>query len=150
MLFTCLPEGAQIPGRFPGPMHARGKWFTIDIHCHLLTQKAEEMVKDAGLSMDWQPRHHFANERTREVKLRDAVAGGQTSFTFGDMSFSHNQMTQELSRRFMHLKEAETAVAAPPDLELHAAKRTSQSRNPRQTRRDQKKPRRRTAGAKKP
>ena len=67
MLFTCLPEGAQIPGRFPGPVHARGKWFTIDIHCHLLTQKAEEMVKDAGLSMDWQPRHHFANERTREV-----------------------------------------------------------------------------------
>ena len=37
MLFTCLPEGAQIPGRFPGPVHARGKWFTIDIHCHLLT-----------------------------------------------------------------------------------------------------------------
>src|ERR1700687_3800951 len=67
MLFTCLPEGAQIPGRFPGPVHAGGKWSTIDIHCHLLTQKAEEMVKDAGLSMDWQPRHHFANERTREV-----------------------------------------------------------------------------------
>jgi len=44
MLFTCLPEGAQISGRFPGPAHARGKWFTIDIHCHLLTPKAEEMV----------------------------------------------------------------------------------------------------------
>jgi len=55
------------------------------------------------------------------------------------------------SRAIIALKEAETAVAAPPDLELHAAKRTSQSRNPRrQTRRDQKKPRRRTAGAKKP
>ena len=45
MLFTCLPEGSQIPGRFPGPVHARGKWFTVDIHCHLLTVKAEEMVK---------------------------------------------------------------------------------------------------------
>src|SRR5258708_25213509 len=66
MLFTCLPEGAQLPGRFPGPVHARGKWFTIDIHCHLLTQKAEEMVAGAGLTMDWQPRHQFANERTRE------------------------------------------------------------------------------------
>ena len=39
MLFTCLPPGAQIPGRFPGPMRARGKWFTIDIHCHVLTQR---------------------------------------------------------------------------------------------------------------
>jgi aminocarboxymuconate-semialdehyde decarboxylase len=72
MLFTCLPEGAQIPGRFPGPVHARGKWFTVDIHCHLLTVKAEEMVKEAGLSMDWQPRHHFANERTREVNREQA------------------------------------------------------------------------------
>jgi len=67
MLFTCLPEGAQIPGRFPGPVHARGKWFTIDIHCHLRTPKAEEMVTSAGLSLDWQPRTQFANELTRET-----------------------------------------------------------------------------------
>ena len=44
MLFKCLPTGAQIPGRFPGPVHERGKWFTIDIHCHVLTPKAAEMV----------------------------------------------------------------------------------------------------------
>src|SRR5260370_11180292 len=53
-------------------------------------------------------------------------------------------------RAIIALKEAETAVAAPPDLELHAAKRTSQSRNPRQTRRDKKKPPTRTRGAKRP
>ena len=34
MLFSCRPEGERIPGRFPGPPHPRGKWFTIDIHCH--------------------------------------------------------------------------------------------------------------------
>jgi len=45
MLFTCLPEGAQIPGRFPGPMHARGKWFTIDIHCHVRSDKAAALVE---------------------------------------------------------------------------------------------------------
>ncbi|HZK88915.1 MAG TPA: amidohydrolase family protein, partial [Stellaceae bacterium] len=72
MLFTCRPEGLPIPGRFPGPMHARGKWFTIDIHCHLLTPKADEMVAAAGLSMDWQPRHQFANEATREVNREQA------------------------------------------------------------------------------
>jgi aminocarboxymuconate-semialdehyde decarboxylase len=43
-LFTCLPQGARIPGRFPGPPHARGKWFTLDIHCHTRTPKATEMV----------------------------------------------------------------------------------------------------------
>ena len=44
MLFTCRPPGARIPGRFPGPAHARGKWFTIDIHCHTRTPQATEMV----------------------------------------------------------------------------------------------------------
>src|SRR5579885_2285052 len=72
MLFKCRPEGLPIPGRFPGPAHARGKWFTIDIHCHLLTPKAEEMVAAAGLSMDWQPRHRFANDKTREVNREQA------------------------------------------------------------------------------
>jgi aminocarboxymuconate-semialdehyde decarboxylase len=45
MLFTCLPDGARIPGRFPGPAHARGKWFTLDIHCHVRCAEAAEMVE---------------------------------------------------------------------------------------------------------
>ena len=38
MLFSCLPSEARIPGRFPGPPHPRGKHFTVDIHCHVLTE----------------------------------------------------------------------------------------------------------------
>ena len=49
MLFTCLPEGARIPGRFPGPAHARGKWFTVDIHCHVTSLKAATMVDNFAL-----------------------------------------------------------------------------------------------------
>jgi aminocarboxymuconate-semialdehyde decarboxylase len=45
MLFKCLPDGAPIPGRFPGRAHARGKWFAIDIHCHVRCAKAAEMVE---------------------------------------------------------------------------------------------------------
>jgi hypothetical protein len=44
MLFSCLPPGSRIPGRFPGPAHARGKWFTVDIHCHIRSDKATAMV----------------------------------------------------------------------------------------------------------
>jgi aminocarboxymuconate-semialdehyde decarboxylase len=44
MLFTCRPEGVPIPGHFPGPPHSRGKWHTIDIHCHVRCDKATEMV----------------------------------------------------------------------------------------------------------
>jgi aminocarboxymuconate-semialdehyde decarboxylase len=45
MLFTCTPPGARIPGRFPGPAHARGKWFTLDIHCHMRSAKAASLVE---------------------------------------------------------------------------------------------------------
>ena len=45
MLFTCHPPGAAIPGRFPGPAHARGKWFTLDIHCHVRSDKAAALVE---------------------------------------------------------------------------------------------------------
>jgi aminocarboxymuconate-semialdehyde decarboxylase len=67
MLFTRTPPGARIPGRFPGPGHARGKWFTLDIHCHVHFEPADEMVRPF-----WQPERdatmRFANERTREVQ----------------------------------------------------------------------------------
>lgn len=52
----------------------------------------------------------LAEESTRVVKLRDAVASGQTSFTFSGMNFSRGQLTQELSRRFNNLKAAQTAL----------------------------------------
>jgi aminocarboxymuconate-semialdehyde decarboxylase len=66
MLFSCLAPGARIPGRFPGPPHPRGKHLTVDIHCHLLTEQAETMFRDAGL-VERRPRDVFANAHTREV-----------------------------------------------------------------------------------
>ena len=71
MLFKCLPPGAEIPGRFPGPAHARGKWFTVDIHCHVLTPKAAEMVVGHAAATR-HPREEYANERTRQVNREQA------------------------------------------------------------------------------
>src|ERR1700739_1618656 len=71
MLFKCLPPGAAIPGRFPGPVHARGKWFTVDIHCNVLTPKAAEMVA-GNADVTRHPREVYANERTREVNRQQA------------------------------------------------------------------------------
>lgn len=78
---------------------------------------AEQEVEVATLQRDINESKLAINEeRVRVTKLRDAVASGQTSFTFGDMSFSHNQITQELSRRFLHLKDAETALTSKQQL----------------------------------
>jgi aminocarboxymuconate-semialdehyde decarboxylase len=119
MLFTCLPEGAQIPGRFPGPMHARGKWFTIDIHCHVLTPAAEEMVKGAGLE-NWQPRHQFANELTRQVNREQAE---RTRIQFGTVEKRLADMDRMgIDIQAITPSPAQTYYSAEPDLGIATAR----------------------------
>ena len=72
MLFTCLPEGAPIPGRFPGPAHARGKWFTLDIHCHVTSLKAAAMVEGNEAVSRWFLETQ-ANARSREINRQNGV-----------------------------------------------------------------------------
>jgi len=66
MLFKCLTPGAEIPGRFPGPVHARGKWFTIDIHCHVRSDKAAAMVEGNTTVSQWFL-ETAASERSRAI-----------------------------------------------------------------------------------
>jgi aminocarboxymuconate-semialdehyde decarboxylase len=119
MLFKCLPEGAAIPGRFPGPAHARGKWFTIDIHCHLLTQKAEKMVKDAGLT-DWQPRMRFANEHTRRVN-REQAERNRVQFSSVEKRLA-DMDHMGIDIQAITPSPAQTYYGAEPDLGLATAR----------------------------
>src|SRR6202034_227051 len=48
-----------------------GKHFTVDIHCHLLTEAAEALFKAAGL-VERRPRDVFANPRTQAVNREQA------------------------------------------------------------------------------
>jgi aminocarboxymuconate-semialdehyde decarboxylase len=72
MLFTCLPEGAPIPGRFPGPAHPRGKWFTVDIHCHVNSPKAAAMVEGNQAVSRWFL-ETAANPRSQEINRQNGV-----------------------------------------------------------------------------
>jgi predicted nucleic acid-binding Zn-ribbon protein len=84
---------------------------------------AEQEVDVASLKHEiGENKISLTEERQRVEKLRDAVSGGQTQFTFGDMTFSRPQIVQELSRRFTHYKEAETALAARETLLLNRQK----------------------------
>jgi aminocarboxymuconate-semialdehyde decarboxylase len=119
MLFTCLPEGARIPGRFPGPMHARGKWFTIDIHCHVLTPQAEEMVKGAGLA-DWQPRMTHSNELTRRVN-REQAERNRVQFSSIDKRLADMDL-MGIDIQAITPSPAQTYYSADPDLGLATAR----------------------------
>ena len=120
MLFTCRPEGLPIPGRFPGPAHARGKWFTVDIHCHLLTEKAEEMIAGAGLSMDWQPRHQFANDLTREVN-REQARRTRVQFTSIEKRLADMDL-MGIDIQAITPSPAQTFYSVPADLGIETAR----------------------------
>ena len=120
MLFKCLPDGAQIPGRFPGPVHARGKWFTVDIHCHVLTPKAEEMVGGRPAA-DWQPRevHSPTSAPARSTASRpSAPASSSARSRSGSRTWTGWGSTSRRSRRRRH----QTYYSADPDLGIATAR----------------------------
>ena len=71
MLFTCLPKRAY-PGTLSGPAHARGKWFTVDIHCHVRSVKAAAMVDGNEAVSRWFL-ETAANERSQEINRQNGV-----------------------------------------------------------------------------
>jgi aminocarboxymuconate-semialdehyde decarboxylase len=73
VLFKCLPPGSEPKaGRFPGPLHARGKWFTIDIHCHVRCEKAAAMVEGNAAVSRWFL-ETSAGARSREINRQNGV-----------------------------------------------------------------------------
>jgi aminocarboxymuconate-semialdehyde decarboxylase len=88
MLFTCRPPGAPIPGHFPGPPHARGKWFTFDIHCHVRSAKAAALVEGRQEVSRWFA-ETSANEQSQAINrqngVRTAAQGSSPEQRIADM-----------------------------------------------------------------
>jgi aminocarboxymuconate-semialdehyde decarboxylase len=88
MLYSCLPPGARNPGHFPGPAHARGKWHTIDIHCHYRSEKAGAMVEGNEAVSRWYL-ETAANPRSQAVNqgnnVRTRVQGASPEQRIADM-----------------------------------------------------------------
>ena len=73
VLFKCLPPGTEPrAGRFPGPVHARGKWFALDIHCHARCEKAAVMVEGNSAVSQWFL-ETSASERSREINRQNGI-----------------------------------------------------------------------------
>lgn len=78
---------------------------------------AEQEVEIANLKGDLaQGQQNLVDEKHRVEKLRNCLATSETSYTFGDLSYSRAQLAQELSRQFAHYREAETAIATKHQL----------------------------------
>ncbi|HEY3909956.1 MAG TPA: amidohydrolase family protein [Stellaceae bacterium] len=119
MLFKCLPEGAPIPGRFPGPAHARGKWFTLDIHCHVRSAAATRMVEGHTEVSRWYAETQ-ASPRSQAINR----ANGERT---GEQSVSPEQRIADMDRMGIDIQAIspaprQTYYGADPDLGLATAR----------------------------
>ena len=120
ILFKCLPPGTEpFAGRFPGPAHARGKWFAIDIHCHVRCEKAAAMVEGNSDVSRWFL-ETSANARSREINRQNGVrTGAQGS--------SPEKRIEDMDRMGIDIQAIspaprQTYYGADPDLGLEASR----------------------------
>jgi aminocarboxymuconate-semialdehyde decarboxylase len=122
MLFTCRPPGMPIPGHFPGPAHARGKWFTLDIHCHVRCEKAAELVEGNEAVSRWfletaaSPR---SQEINRQNGVRTRVQGMSAEQRLADMDH------MGIDIQAISPAPRQTYYGADPELGLAAARATN-------------------------
>ena len=120
MLFKCVPPGTEPKaGRFPGPVHARGKWFTIDIHCHVRCEKAAAMVEGNTAVSRWfletsasEPSH----EINRQNGVRTRLQGYSPEKRIEDMDW------MGIDIQAISPAPRQTYYGADPDLGLEASR----------------------------
>jgi chromosome segregation ATPase len=72
---------------------------------------AEQEVDIASMKTDIaQCRQSLDDEKSRLQKLRDVLTSPLTSFTFGDLTYTRAQLTDELAQSFDEYKQAEAAL----------------------------------------
>jgi hypothetical protein len=73
---------------------------------------AQQEVEMESLKKDIdESRKSVAAETTRIHKLRDALAGSQSSFTFNQITYTRDQVKDDLARRLDQVKEADMILA---------------------------------------
>src|SRR6202158_2691941 len=124
MLFTCRPpslakSGAQIPGRFPGPAHARGKCFTLDIHCHVRSDKAAALVEGHEEVSRWYLETQASDESrriNRQNGERTRAQGNSAEQRIADMDH------MGIDIQAISPAPRQTYYGADPDLGLQTAR----------------------------
>jgi len=120
MLFKCLPPGAEpLAGRFPGPVHARGKWFSIDIHCHVRCAKAAAMVEGNAAVSRW-----FLETATNDKSRAINRQNGERTRLQGS---SPEKRIEDMDRMGIDIQAIspaprQTYYGADPDLGLQTAR----------------------------
>src|ERR1041384_903490 len=119
MLFPCPPPGSRIPGRFPGPAHARGKWFTLDIHCHVRSAKAAALVEGREEVSRWfleTAANDKSQAQNRANSERSRFQGSSAEQRIADMDL------MGIDIQAISVAPRQTYYGADPDLGIAASR----------------------------
>jgi septal ring factor EnvC (AmiA/AmiB activator) len=73
---------------------------------------AQQEVEITSLKADIeQSQKNLGDERVRVAKLRDGLTSSNVSFAYGNVTYTRDQLKEDLARRFDCLKEAEVVLA---------------------------------------
>jgi predicted nucleic acid-binding Zn-ribbon protein len=86
----------------------------MQANVRVIAQQEVEIDAAKGEIADEQKSLH--DESARIQKLREGMASPQTSFTFGEVAYTREQLKLELARRFDRYREAESMLAAKSKL----------------------------------
>jgi chromosome segregation ATPase len=83
-----------------------------EMQANVRTIAQQEVEIDAAKSECVEQRKSMQEESARIQKMRDCLGSPQTSFTFGDVAYSREQLKGHLARQFDRYRDAEATLAA--------------------------------------
>jgi hypothetical protein len=93
-----------------------------EMHANIRLIAQQEVEIDALKRDINESRQRIADERTQIAKLRDALAGKETSLTFSGVTYTRDQVKEDLARRLENIKEAELVLASKERLLANQSK----------------------------
>ena len=93
-----------------------------EMHANIRLIAQQEVEIDALKRDIEQSRTRLADERTQITKLRDALAGKETTFTFSGVTYARDQVKDDLARRLENVKEAELVLSSKDRLLTNQSK----------------------------
>jgi hypothetical protein len=93
-----------------------------EMHANIRLIAQQEVEIDALKRDIDQSRQRLADERTQITKLRDSLAGKDESFTFSGVTYTRDQIKDDLARRLDNVKEAELVLSSKERLLANQSK----------------------------
>ena len=93
-----------------------------EMHANIRLIAQQEVEIDALKRDIIQSRQRLSDERAQITKLRDSLAGKEESFTFSGVTYTRDQVKEDLARRLENVRDAELVLSSKDRLLTNQSK----------------------------